>query len=498
MTHEPPVVCVIVLSWNGGAVLKECLASLREQQRRTARVIVVDNGSSDGSQDLVRREFPEMTLIENGRNLGFGEGNNVGIRAAIGAGATYVALLNQDARADPEWVDALVRAADADATIGAVAARLMLHTHRTLLNGAGVMMNLSGCAWDRGFARADGQQWREPREVLAATGGAVLYRTEALRRVGLFDAGYFAYYEDVDLSVRLWDAGYRIVYAPDAVVTHRFSFTLGDESFGKILLIQSNRWRFILKHFSLGRLRQLKALLVVDWHLARNQLRLGLRGAKLLLRVYARVLAGLPDVLRYRLRHRTQKDRRARWWRFVVPAVGFPDVFIPPVDYDVQEHAEDAWSDRVIMGVNDTALGQGWYPLVRPEPTTFAEPEGPALRDFGASATCFLRVAAPGPHVVQVHVTQRPEATQARDMQVRCNGEALGHAEVSGEHRSWRTVQFPVTLAADTAIVELRVERPMLREETGAQVDYGVRVNEVSVLPPDSPLLRRTRAAATR
>ncbi|MBZ5555662.1 MAG: glycosyltransferase family 2 protein [Acidobacteriia bacterium] len=497
MTDETPAVCVIVLSWNGGAVLKECLASLRAQSQ-SARVIVVDNGSADGSQDLVRREFPEMTLIENGRNLGFGEGNNVGIRAAMDTGAKYVALLNQDARADREWVAALVRAAETDATIGAVASRLVLHSHRTLLNGAGVVMNLSGCAWDRGFARADGPQWREPCEVLGATGGAVLYRTDALRRAGLFDAAYFAYFEDVDLSVRLWDAGYRIVYAPDAVTTHRFSFTLGDESFGKILLIQSNRWRFILKHFSLGRFRHPKSLLVVDKHFARNRLRMGLRGVRLWLRVYARVLAALPDVLRYRLQHRTTKERRARWWRFVVNAVGFPDVFMPALDYDLMESAADAWSDRAIMGVNDTALGQGWYPLVRPVPTTFAEPEGPALRDFGSSATCFLRVAAPGPHVVQVHVTQRPESTQAREIQVICNGRDLGHAEVSAEHRGWRTVQFPVTLASDTATVELRVERPLLREESGAQVDYGVRVNEVSVLASDSPLLRRTRVATSR
>jgi hypothetical protein len=497
VTPESPAVCVIVLSWNGGAVLKECLASLRAQSR-AARVIVVDNGSGDGSQDLVRREFPEMTLIENGRNLGFGEGNNVGIRAAMDAGTDYVALLNQDARADRDWVAALVRAAETDASIGAVASRLMLHSHQTLLNGAGVVMNLSGCAWDRGFARADGPQWREPCEVLAATGGAVLYRTEALRKTGLFDAAYFAYFEDVDLSVRLWEAGCRIVYAPDAVATHRFSFTLGDESFGKILLIQSNRWRFILKHFSPGRFRRPKTLLVVDKHFMRNRLRLGLRGARLWLRVYARVLAALPGVLRYRLGHPTTKERRARWWRFVMPTSGFPDVFMPTLDYDLMESATAAWTDRVIMGVNDTALGQGWYPLVRPEPTTFAEPEGPALRDCSSSATCFLRVAAPGPHVVQVHVTQRDESTDAREVEVRCNGEAIGRDEVGAQRRAWRTLQFPVTLASDTATVELRVERPLLREASGAQVDYGVRVNEVSVLTADSPLLRRTRAVPSR
>ncbi|MBI3399924.1 MAG: glycosyltransferase family 2 protein [Acidobacteria bacterium] len=494
MTPESPAVCVIVLSWNGGAVLKECLASLRAQTRAT-RVIVVDNGSTDGSQDLVRREFPEMTLIENGRNLGFGEGNNVGIRAAMDAGAQYVALLNQDARADRDWIAALVRAAEADVSIGAVASRLVLHSHQSLLNGAGVVMNLSGCAWDRGFARADGPQWCTPCDVLAATGGAVLYRTDALRRVGLLDAAYFAYFEDVDLSVRLWDAGFRVVYAPDAVATHRFSFTLGDESFGKILLIQSNRWRFILKHFSLGRFRHPKTLMVVDKHFARNRLRLGPRGLKLWLRVYARVLSFLPGVLRYRFQHPTTKERRARWWQFVAPTAGFPDVFMPAIDYDLMESPAEAWTNRVIMGVNDTALGQGWYPLFRPEPMTFAEPEGPALRDFGSSATCFLRVAAPGPHVVQVHVTQRDESRDARDIEIRCNGETLGRADVSAEPRAWRTVQFPVTLTSDTAVVELRVERPLLREESGAQVDYGVRVNEVSVLPSDSPLLRRLRAA---
>jgi hypothetical protein len=161
------------------------------------------------------------------------------------------------------------------------------------------------------------------------------------------------------------------------------------------------------------------------------------------------------------------------------------------------ETAADAWTDRVLMGVNDTALGQGWYPLVRPVPTTLAEPEGPALRDFGSSATCFLRVARPGPHVVQVHVTQRPDATGARDLRVTCDGEPVGHADISAERRAWRTLQFPVTLASDTATVELHVERPLLREETGAKLDYGMRVNEVSVLAPDSPLLRRARAAAS-
>ncbi|MBI3490805.1 MAG: glycosyltransferase family 2 protein [Acidobacteria bacterium] len=495
MTRESPTVCVIVLSWNGRVVLTECLASLREQSL-AAPVIVVDNGSTDGSQDLVRREFPEMTLIVNERNLGFGEGNNIGIRAALESGAAYVALLNQDARADRRWLEALVHAARTDATVGAVASCITLHSHRTLLNSTGILMNLSGCAWDRGFARVDGPQWHQPCDVLAASGGAALFRADALRRVGLFDAAYFAYYEDLDLAVRLWEAGYRTVYAPDAQVTHRFSFTLGDESFGKVLLVQSNRWRFILKHFPPGRFTRPRSLLAAD-RLFTNRLRMGATGVKLWLRVYARVLAAIPGALRYRLRRQAPKERRERWWRFVVQEVGSPDFLVPTLDYDLMEGELDAWTDRVLMGVNDSALGQGWYPLVRPDPTTFAEPEGPALREFGSSATCFLRVAAPGPHVVQLHVTQRPEATGPRAVRVTCNGDTIGHAEVSAERRAWRTLHFPVTLGSDTAAVELRVEQPLLREASGAKFDYGLQVNEVSLLRPDSPLLRRASAATS-
>ena len=489
-----PTVTVIVISWNGGAVLRECLVSLREQTY-PCRILVVDNGSTDGSQTAVRREFPEAGLIENGRNLGFGEGNNIGMRAAMAEGATYVALLNQDARADRKWIESLVHAAEADATIGAVGSRILLDSHPGLLNSTGVLVNLSGCAWDRGFARADGAAWRQPTEILAASGGAMLLRVEALRHAGLFDADYFAYFEDLDLGVRLWEAGYRVVYSPDAEVTHHFSSTLGDESFSKVLLVHSNRWRFILKNFPLRRLARLRTILAADRQFA-DRLRMGAASVRLWLRVYLRVLAAVSGALRYRLHHRVTRDIQQRWWRFVEPGVGHPPILVPAVDYVLLDSPAEARTDRVVMGVNDRALGRGWYPLVRPELTTFKEAEGPALREFGISATCFLRVARPGAHIVQLHVARRPEDTEPRELTVICNGSVAGRALVGAGGERWRTLHFAVVIASDTVALELRVEHPLRGETSGARLDYGLQVNEISVLREDAPLLRPATAAA--
>jgi len=488
-----PTVTVIVIGWNGGRLLRECLLSLRDQTH-PCKVIVVDNGSTDGSQDVVRREFPHVRLIENGRNLGFGEGNNIGMRAAMADGAEFVALLNQDARADRRWVEQLVRVAEADTTIGAVGSRMLLESHPGLLNGTGVLVNLSGCAWDRGFARADGPRWRQPTDIVAASGGAVLLRVEALRKVGLFDAEYFAYFEDLDLGVRFWEDGWRVVYSPDAEVTHHFSSTLGDESFGKLLLVQSNRWRFLLKHFPPGLLLRLRPILAADRVFA-DRLRMGAANVKLWMRVYLRALSFVPGAIAYRWQRRVSRERRERWWRLVERQVGYPPIQVPAIDYDVTENPAGASTDRILMGVNDRSLGRGWYPLVRPLPTTFAEPEGPALREFGRAAICHLRVAGAGAYVVQLHVSQRPEAEESRTVNVTCNGRAAGQGSVASRGR-WQTLHVPVTLESDTATIELRVDDPWPAERSGSRLDCGLRVNEISVLRADSPFLRRPATAA--
>lgn len=119
------MVYVVIVSWNGRRLLAACLDSLRRQTVRPAAIVVVDNGSTDGTPDIVRHQYPEVQLIENGHNLGFAAGSNVGLRHALAAGAEFVVLLNQDTEVEPRWLEELLKAAAMDARIAAVSSRIL-------------------------------------------------------------------------------------------------------------------------------------------------------------------------------------------------------------------------------------------------------------------------------------------------------------------------------------------------------------------------------------
>jgi len=481
-----PAVYVVVLSWNGRNFLQTCLDSLRLQTYSERSIVVVDNGSTDDSQAFIRQHYPEVILIENACNLGFSAGNNVGMRFALQAGADYVVLLNQDTEVDPRWLEELVRVAEADPQIGAVASQMYLYTHKTLLNSTGIEMNYAGLAWDRGFGRVDEAERQWPTEVLGVTGGAMFLRAEALRRVGFFDSRYFAYCEDLDLSVRLWEGGYRLVYAPAARLYHRFSASLGDESSSKILLMQSNRWRFILKHFPVGQLlRHGPVLLTQERKFLVGLLRRGdFSHIWLRLRVYWRTAMGIPSILRYRWSQKERLRDTPPWWRFVIPDYGDPDTFVPRLDFRFIETAAEASTDRLFMGVNDTALGEGWYALVK------SEAASPAFRWFGRAATCFLRVPHPGSYILQLHLAHPFAVLRAPRLQVFCDDREIGEVQVETYVGEWWTVHLPVEVEKETVAVRLVVGNPLLREEIGAHADLGLKVNEVSLLPVGSVLLR--------
>ena len=215
-----PTVSVIVVNLNGRAVLGECLRSIAAQKYPSEKVqtILVDNGSTDGSLRFVRETFPWVQTIEAGRNLGFAAGCNLGARAVTG---DYLALLNNDARADPEWLHAMVSTADVDPAIACIASKV-LDQDGQAVDFVGTAMNLYGRAFqvDEGMPIAAGS-YDEPCEVLAPCGAAMLVRRDTYWRVGGFDEDFFAYYEDVDLGWRLWLSGYQVWFSPEAVVFHR-------------------------------------------------------------------------------------------------------------------------------------------------------------------------------------------------------------------------------------------------------------------------------------
>lgn len=209
---------IIIPNWNGIDLIRECLHSL-EAQTLTHTVIVVDNGSVDGSNDLIRTEFPAVQLLEFDDNAGFAGGVNRGISPALLQGAEYIALFNNDAVADKHWLEKLVEVAEADSKIGAVAAKILTQDGKHL-DSTGDFYTAWGLAFPRGRGELDSGQYDKHLNIFAASGGASLYRAKMLREIGLFDEGFFAYFEDVDISFRARLAGWAIRYAPEATVRH--------------------------------------------------------------------------------------------------------------------------------------------------------------------------------------------------------------------------------------------------------------------------------------
>jgi GT2 family glycosyltransferase/glycosyltransferase involved in cell wall biosynthesis len=216
-----PSVSVIIVNLNGRALLSECLDALAAQDCPQDRVesILVDNGSTDDSVAFVREVYPYVRVIEAGRNLGFAGGNNLGARVATG---DYLALINNDARADPHWLRAMVEVLEDQQPEVACAASKILNQDGKTVDFVGPVVNLYGRAFqiDEGIPVAPGF-YDEPRELLAPCGGAMMIRRDVFWQVGGFDEDYIAYYEDVDLGWRLWLYGYNVLFVPDAVVYHR-------------------------------------------------------------------------------------------------------------------------------------------------------------------------------------------------------------------------------------------------------------------------------------
>lgn len=245
--QDTPLVSVIVVTLNNAALLKNCLASLLAQTWPAIEVIVVDNGSTEDIAGLVAKEFPRAKFLRFEENLGFAEGNNRGIAASSGE---FVALINNDAVASPDWVKSLVEAAMAEPRAGAVASVIIDGNNPAVFDSCGMGAALDGMS--RQVAKGGpvaGAAY--PREVLMASGCACLYRRAALDDVGLFDNDFFAYCEDSDLGLRLQMAGWRCLLAQNAVVHHYYSMTFGRFSMKKVYWVERNHFWVFLKNYPL-------------------------------------------------------------------------------------------------------------------------------------------------------------------------------------------------------------------------------------------------------
>jgi GT2 family glycosyltransferase len=248
---EPPLISVVIVNWNRRDLLRACLDSLAAQTFTDFEIIVVDNGSEDGSAAMVR-EFPRpIHLIENQENRGFCAANN---QAFSVSQSEYIALLNNDAEADPGWLQAMldtiqIKPDVGETDIGMVASKILVWEDPRIIDKCGHLIYPDGQNRGRGHGQVDQGQFNRQEEVLWPDGCAALYRRAMLDEVGGFDEEFFAYADDAELGLRARIAGWTCLYAPGAVVKHHRGATLGLNSARRLTLIERNRVLLVVKLF---------------------------------------------------------------------------------------------------------------------------------------------------------------------------------------------------------------------------------------------------------
>ncbi len=219
-----PTASIIIPHWNGREHLDVCLASLRHQTFTDFEVILVDNGSNDGSQAYIRQNFPEVRLIELPENRGFTGACNAGYAEAQGA---YIILLNNDTETDPNWLAALIEAFERYPEAGSLASKMLLFDKRDHFHTAGDFYRVDGRPGNRGVWQQDRGQYDKEEQVFSACGGAAAYRRSVIEETGFLDNDFYFSCEDVDLGWRIHLIGKEVWYIPSAVVYHKLKATGG-------------------------------------------------------------------------------------------------------------------------------------------------------------------------------------------------------------------------------------------------------------------------------
>jgi GT2 family glycosyltransferase len=249
VSNEKPLVSVVIPNLNGKEMLLACLRSLERQSLKDFEVVLVDNGSTDGSVEAVKREFPWLgAVIENRSNLGFAKACNQGIEAA---GGEFIALLNNDTETHPDWLAELVRAAGANPDVGMFASKTLIFDQRDTIDTAGHLIYRDGLNRGRGRLEVDRGQYDAKTDVLSPSGCAALFRSKMFDDIGTFDEHHFAYGDDIDIGIRARLAGWACVFVPGAVVYHMYSATTGKYSPMKLYLVERNRIWIVWKYFPL-------------------------------------------------------------------------------------------------------------------------------------------------------------------------------------------------------------------------------------------------------
>ncbi len=249
-------VSVIIPNWNGAKLLPTCLKSLREQTWQKFELIIVDNGSTDGSLTSIKKHYPTAKVVTLDENKGFASAVNIGIHHAKGQ---YIILINNDTKVDKHCIQALVLAAEHKKEYGLFATKMLDFYNPKLIDSAGTFITSVGHANGIGWKEHDGPEYNQPKEVFMVSGGGCLIKRSVIEKIGLFDEDFFAYFEDVDFCLRAQLKGIKCWYVPKAIIYHIHKATSRRVPAFTEYLQFRNMTQTIIKDFP-------KDLLLKDWN----------------------------------------------------------------------------------------------------------------------------------------------------------------------------------------------------------------------------------------
>lgn len=221
-----PLVSIIIVNWNGGEVLRQCLESLSKVEYPHWELIMVDNGSTDGSEKIafnLKLKIKNLKLIRNSKNLGFATANNLGYKKAKG---DYVLLLNNDTLVDRFFLKKLVERGEQDLTLGVIQPKIYLMDKPGYLDNAGSFITKIGFWHHWGYLQKDSVEFNQERDIFSAKGACMLIRRAVIEKVGLFDPDFISYFEETDFCWRVWLSGFRVIYYPSALIYHKVGYTI--------------------------------------------------------------------------------------------------------------------------------------------------------------------------------------------------------------------------------------------------------------------------------
>lgn len=242
------MIYIVIPNYNGQEHLKECYDSLEKQTYKDFVIVLVDNGSSDNSVAYTKDNYPDVKVLELEKNRGFAGGVNEGIRFSQNFNPEYILLLNNDIECKEDFLEEMVKGFRTPDT-GSVACKMLNFYNRMKIDDAGDFIKKKGSPYARGHGEIDQGQYDEPEFIFGPCAGAAMYRSSIFDEIGYFDEDFFAYYEDVDFSLRMQLAGYKCFYNPKAVCYHKRGATTSYQSGFQTHLCEKNLVALRLKNY---------------------------------------------------------------------------------------------------------------------------------------------------------------------------------------------------------------------------------------------------------